>query len=73
MGNLGTLAEALGIAYAGGINLYATVAILGLAQALGWVGPLPSPLHALAMWIPAPITSSASATTPWCSDSASPN
>ena len=47
MGNLGTLAEALGIAYAGGINLYATVAILGLAQAFGWIGPLPSPLHAL--------------------------
>jgi hypothetical protein len=47
MGNLGTLAEALGIAYASGINLYATVAILGLAQALGWIGPLPAPLHAL--------------------------
>jgi len=47
MGNLGTLAQALGIAYAGGINLYATVAILGLAQAFGWIGPLPAPLHAL--------------------------
>ncbi len=47
MGNLGTLAEALGIAYAGGINLYATVAILGLAQRFDWVGPLPAPLHAL--------------------------
>lgn len=47
MENLGTLAQALGIAYAGGINLYATVAILGLAQAFGWIGPLPSPLHAL--------------------------
>ena len=48
MGNLGTLAEALGIAYAGGINLYATVAILGLAQRFDWIGPLPAPLHALA-------------------------
>jgi hypothetical protein len=47
MGNLGTLAEALGIAYAGGINLYATVAILGLAQSFRWIGPLPAPLHAL--------------------------
>lgn len=47
MGNLGTLAQALGIAYASGINLYATVAILGLAQALGWIGPLPAPLHPL--------------------------
>ncbi len=47
MGNLGTLAEALGIAYAGGINLYATVAILGLAQSFDWIGPLPAPLHAL--------------------------
>ena len=47
MGNLRTLAEALGIAYAGGINLYATVAILGLAQRFDWIGPLPSPLHAL--------------------------
>jgi hypothetical protein len=47
VGNLGTLAEALGIAYAGGINLYATVAILGLAQRFGWIAELPSPLHTL--------------------------
>lgn len=47
MSNLGTLAQALGLAYAGGINLYATVAILGLAQRLGWIGPLPAPLHPL--------------------------
>ena len=47
MGTLATLAQALGIAYAGGINLYATVAILGLAQRFGWVGPLPGALGAL--------------------------
>ncbi|MGH7625096.1 MAG: DUF4126 domain-containing protein [Gemmatimonadaceae bacterium] len=52
MGTLGTLAEALGIAYASGINLYATVAILGLAQRFHWVGALPGPLHALSSaWI----------------------
>lgn len=47
MGTLGTLAQALGIAYASGINLYATVAILGIAQRLDWIGPLPAPLHAV--------------------------
>lgn len=47
MGTLGTLAQALGIAYAGGINLYATVAILGIAQRFEWIGPLPGPLHAV--------------------------
>jgi hypothetical protein len=52
MGTIATLAQALGIAYAGGINLYATVAILGLAQRFGWIGALPGPLHALSsVWI----------------------
>lgn len=48
MERLETLAQALGIAYAGGINLYATVAILGLAQRFGWIAELPGPLHTLA-------------------------
>lgn len=48
MNSLGTLAQALGIAYATGINLYATVAIAGLAERLGWIGPLPGGLSAVA-------------------------
>ena len=42
-----TLVQALGIAYASGINLYATVAILGLAERVGWIGPLPGGLSAV--------------------------
>jgi hypothetical protein len=48
MNPFGTLAQALGIAYATGINLYATVAIVGLAERLGWIGPLPGGLSAVA-------------------------
>jgi hypothetical protein len=49
---LTTLAQALGVAYASGISPYATVALLGLAARLGWVGPLPGGLDALATpWI----------------------
>lgn len=48
MNPFGTLAQALGIAYASGINLYATVAIVGLAERLGWIGPLPGGLSAVA-------------------------
>lgn len=44
------LAQALGIAYAAGINLPATVAILGLAQHLQWIGKLPAGLDLLASW-----------------------
>lgn len=52
MSGIATLAQALGIAYAGGINLYATVAILGLAERYGWIHTLPGPLHVLAnLWI----------------------
>ncbi|HEY8831841.1 MAG TPA: DUF4126 domain-containing protein [Gemmatimonadaceae bacterium] len=39
-----TLAESLGLAYLSGISLYATVAFLGLASRLEWVGPLPGVL-----------------------------
>lgn len=48
MNSFGTLAQALGIAYATGINLYATVAIVGLAERLGWIGPLPGSLSVVA-------------------------
>ena len=44
MNALQTLAQAAGIAYAAGLNLYATVGILGLAARFGWIGPLPGGL-----------------------------
>ena len=47
MTSLVSLAQALGIAYASGINLYATVTVLGLASRLGWIGPLPGGLSAV--------------------------
>lgn len=47
MGSLGNLAQALGIAYASGINLYATAAIVGYAGRAGWIGPLPGVLSVL--------------------------
>jgi hypothetical protein len=42
-----TLAQALGIAYASGISLYATVALLGIAERCELVPALPAPLDAL--------------------------
>ena len=45
-----TLAQAAGIAYAAGLNLYATVGIVGLAARLGWIGPLPGSLVGLSSW-----------------------
>src|SRR5215217_6950242 len=44
MGSLTTLAQALGIAYASGINLYATVALLGFGARMGWIHDLPGAL-----------------------------
>src|SRR5919204_4712651 len=52
MSSLTSLAQALGIAYAAGINLYATVAILGLAERNGWITSLPGPLQAVgSVWV----------------------
>jgi hypothetical protein len=45
-----TLAQAAGVAYSAGLNLYATVGIVGLAGRLGWIGPLPGSLTALTSW-----------------------
>jgi len=46
------LAQALGVAYAAGINVPATVAILGLAQNQGWIGHLPAGLDVVSNpWI----------------------
>ncbi len=44
MGPLITLVQALGVAYAAGISVYATVALVGMAQRLDWIGPLPGAL-----------------------------
>jgi Domain of unknown function (DUF4126) len=47
---LQTLAQAAGVAYAAGLNLYATVGILGLAARFGWIGPLPGSLSGVTSW-----------------------
>ncbi len=52
MDSLAILAQALGVAYAAGINVPATVAVLGLAQRQGWIGHLPAGLDVIATpWI----------------------
>jgi hypothetical protein len=50
MNALQTLVQASGLAYAAGLNLYATVSVVGLAVRLGWIGPLPGSLGALSSW-----------------------
>ena len=50
MNALQTLAQAAGVAYAAGLNLYATVGIVGLAARMGWIGPLPGSLAGLTSW-----------------------
>jgi hypothetical protein len=44
---IGTLAQSLALAWASGISVYATVALLGLAARLGWVAALPSSLDGI--------------------------
>ncbi len=44
MQQLVILAQALGVAYASGISVYATVALLGIAQRMEWIAPLPDAL-----------------------------
>lgn len=52
MNALQTLAQATGVAYAAGLNLYATVGIIGLASRIGWIGPLPGSLESLSStWV----------------------
>ncbi len=52
MGNLVTLAQALGVAYASGISVYATVALLGIAQRMEWIAPLPGSLSVVgSVWV----------------------
>ncbi|HEY0571207.1 MAG TPA: DUF4126 domain-containing protein [Enterovirga sp.] len=50
MNALHTLAQAAGVAYAAGLNLYATVGVVGLANRFGWIGPLPGGLEGLSSW-----------------------
>jgi len=47
MDPLTTVAQSLGIAYAAGISPYATIALLGLANRMNWIGPLPGILDGL--------------------------
>ncbi|HUR00783.1 MAG TPA: DUF4126 domain-containing protein [Gemmatimonadaceae bacterium] len=52
MSPLGALAQALGVAYAAGINVPATIAVLGFAQHQGWIAHLPAGLDVIATpWI----------------------
>jgi hypothetical protein len=44
------LAEALGVSYAAGINVPATVAVLGIAEREGWIAQLPAGLSAVGEW-----------------------
>lgn len=39
-----TLVQGLGLAYAAGLNVYATIAIVGLAQRFGWIHDVPTSL-----------------------------
>ena len=49
---LATLLQAVALAYASGISLYATVALIGIAERWGWVPAVPAPLdHLASPWI----------------------
>jgi hypothetical protein len=50
MGALLTLAQSLGVAWAAGISVYATVAVVGLAVKLGWIAHPPPGLEGIAQW-----------------------
>ena len=46
-----TLVQGIGLAYAAGLNLYATVAVTGLAIRLGWVSTAPSTIQPFGNWL----------------------
>ena len=50
MSALLTLVQSLGVAWAAGISVYATVAVVGLAVKLGWVDHPPVGLDGVAQW-----------------------
>jgi hypothetical protein len=45
-----TLVQSLGVAWAAGISVYATVAVVGLAMKLGWIAHPPPGLDGVAQW-----------------------
>lgn len=52
MSSITTVAQSVGVAYAAGINLPATVAVLGIADRAGWIDPLPGALAAVSsIWV----------------------
>ena len=52
MTSVTTVAQSLGVAYAAGINLPATVAVLGIADRAGWIEPLPGALGSVSsIWV----------------------
>lgn len=52
MTSVATVAQSLGVAFAAGINLPATVAVLGIADRAGWIEPLPGALGAVgSIWV----------------------
>ena len=52
MTSVTTVVQSLGVAFAAGINLPATVAVLGVSERAGWIGPLPGVLGAVGnIWI----------------------
>jgi hypothetical protein len=50
MSALLTLVQSLGVAWASGISVYATVAVVGLAVKLGWIADPPAGLDGVAQW-----------------------
>ena len=52
MSSVTTVVQSLGVAFAAGINLPATVAVLGVSERAGWIGPLPGLLGAVgSIWV----------------------
>lgn len=52
MTSVTTVTQSLGVAFAAGINLPATVAVLGVADRAGWIEPLPGALGAVSsLWV----------------------
>jgi hypothetical protein len=50
MNALQILAQATGVAYVAGLNLYATIGIIGITSRFNLIGPLPGSMDGLASW-----------------------
>ncbi|MEO7087113.1 MAG: DUF4126 domain-containing protein [Gemmatimonadaceae bacterium] len=46
-----TLVQAIGLAYAAGLNLYAAVAVTGLAVRFGWIDNYPTTIEPFGAWL----------------------